>query len=612
MIDFSGNRRRLTALGVALALLAAHGSIRIMFNGTYLDEGNFLIRAWLYQTGKVMIYADGDNPLYVPLYFKVLGWLQAVTGPSIYWPRAMSLVFALLGTILAYRLGAKLGSPAGGVLAAFLLAAYPSFMFDFTTAVPLALVSTLWVAVGLLLAPGDYSPSTKALGAAGALLGFSFFTREQTLLIAPGFFAYVTAAYGLRRLAVLGLGSAATSLLVTALYWPGIRKPLGGLVRGGSPNVRVEGAANVFDTTWGNTIWTGVWFFWTHHFFIVLAFGAALVFVGVREFRTGAIRGALRAEGFGGWLRGRDGYIAFLVALFFGYFLAVLWFPRNYCPTCVVPYFNYGAFILMALCGIGVTTMVRGAEHSGRGRVVLLLVLLVVMANFQKNHRYLLDGGSFLASLTGPYRSPVKHIYETADMLKRMTEPTDRIFHLASDLHYSLYMAERVPYRPLINQVWSATRNVKDLEGFKKDGFGWTREMAEEWLASDATVAILQPSMMGWFAQDMPGFVPTLEGILKTQYWMTGRMSAYPSDILIFKRKFPGEIGASPVERRRAAELAVKAHAYEAGIAADLDAVTRGTSITTTTSLGRISVIPCNQDTGALRCSMILMQVIEP
>jgi 4-amino-4-deoxy-L-arabinose transferase-like glycosyltransferase len=188
---------------VAAIWLAFAGGLALRLAFALLEPRTHLVgdeRAWV-EFGRNWVGGVGFNPLrsqllfYPPLYPYVLGAVDAFLGGL----AAVKLVQILAGALLVPAVGLagiRLFGPRAAVLAAFMVAFYPVFVWYSVHywSEPLFMV-LLWWSIERLLHADAEGRGAGAL-AAGLLLGLAALTRETALYFAP--FAAVWLGVGRR------------------------------------------------------------------------------------------------------------------------------------------------------------------------------------------------------------------------------------------------------------------------------------------------------------------------------------------------------------------------------------------------------------------------------
>jgi hypothetical protein len=132
-----------TLVAVVAAWLLWTG-FAIATQGTWLDETNYIVRAWWYISGLEAPYSETDATRYVPLYFFALGFWQSLFGHDVITSRLLSVFLTGINICLLAALIRRLrGSLWAVAFAALIFAFSEEGTFYFSSATPYALVVLL-------------------------------------------------------------------------------------------------------------------------------------------------------------------------------------------------------------------------------------------------------------------------------------------------------------------------------------------------------------------------------------------------------------------------------------------------------------------------------------
>lgn len=134
------NRRFSTAgVGVLLAVLACWIALSIravLWQGTWADETDYIVKSWWYVSGAVKPYTAEDATWYQPLFFYALGAWQWIFGHGVVTARSFSLVVTGINIVLLATLLRRLGCtvwPITFAIVAFALSEDSIFYFNSAT-----------------------------------------------------------------------------------------------------------------------------------------------------------------------------------------------------------------------------------------------------------------------------------------------------------------------------------------------------------------------------------------------------------------------------------------------------------------------------------------------
>lgn len=129
-----------TLVAVVAAWLVWAGFAAIT-QGTWLDETNYIVRAWWYVSGLEAPYGETDAVRYVPLHFLALGFWQSLFGHDVITSRLWSVVLTGFNIFLLIALIRRLGGVWWAAAFAVLIFVFSEeSTFYFSSATPYALV----------------------------------------------------------------------------------------------------------------------------------------------------------------------------------------------------------------------------------------------------------------------------------------------------------------------------------------------------------------------------------------------------------------------------------------------------------------------------------------
>lgn len=129
-----------TLIAVAAVWLVWTG-FAVTTQGTWLDETNYIVRAWWYISGLEAPYGETDATRYVPLHFLALGFWQSLFGHGVITSRLWSVFLTGINICLLATLIRRLRGTWWAVAFAVLIFAFSEeSTFYFSSATPYSLV----------------------------------------------------------------------------------------------------------------------------------------------------------------------------------------------------------------------------------------------------------------------------------------------------------------------------------------------------------------------------------------------------------------------------------------------------------------------------------------
>src|SRR6201995_3679652 len=174
-----------TGIGVLLAVLVCWFVLSVTavrWQGSWLDETNYILKSWWYVSGTVKPYSAEDATWYQPLFFYALGSWQWIFGHGVISARTFSLVVTAINIGLVASLLHRLGCtvwPIAFAVVVFALNEDSIFYFNSATQFA-AFVCLQLVALHLLLQMNGNAGVTVAL-ALGAVLTMNYLLRINSV-----------------------------------------------------------------------------------------------------------------------------------------------------------------------------------------------------------------------------------------------------------------------------------------------------------------------------------------------------------------------------------------------------------------------------------------------
>ena len=186
-----------------------------------LDEGAYLLKGYLFATGKYFPFQDyGPWSNHMPFSFLIPGYIQVLFGPGLRTGRYFAILLGVLTLLGIWLLARRLGNRWWGVAAVWLLALNIPLIKTFSMMASQGLVACMFVWV-LALTLGRRRPIWQVMLGV-ALSGLMMMTRLNMTPVLPFLILYIFWEYGKK----VGLWSLIVGILVLgvghAIFWPGI------------------------------------------------------------------------------------------------------------------------------------------------------------------------------------------------------------------------------------------------------------------------------------------------------------------------------------------------------------------------------------------------------
>lgn len=211
----------LALLGGAVYFLRALQNVRT--RTSFLDEGLYQYKGWLYATGRAVPFADyAPWTNHMPLSYLIPGYVQRWFGPSLETGRYLSIAFTLLFLLGVWLIVRRWGGMwlATGAVWAFALNLASIKLYSM--GLPQAAVACMLVwALFLTL---DERRTTWQIAAAGVLTALMAMTRLNMGLVAPILLLYVWWQHGRRAAGWFVVSGVLVGGVLHLLFWPGILK----------------------------------------------------------------------------------------------------------------------------------------------------------------------------------------------------------------------------------------------------------------------------------------------------------------------------------------------------------------------------------------------------
>jgi hypothetical protein len=328
-----------------------------------LDEGAYLLKGFLFATGKFHPFDPGISTNKGPLAFLIPGYVQLLFGPGLRTGRYLAVFFGVmtvLGTwVAARRIGGK-WLAAGAV---WVFASSPMIIKIYSGGATQSTIACL-LAWSLALALGE-KRSLWQLMLSGFFAGLTMLVRQNMLPVLPLLALYAFWQHGWKALWLL-ISGAAVVAAIHIMYWPEILQlwqwvPL------------IQLPAQIVYSGGGSIIWTPE---------VYLDSRMLSVFQAVRFHfvaLVGSVASILLWPKLSAWKSRADFRVSlFLLVLFWGllYMHAMAAIGQDYCVYCFTPYiafFNVAGILLVV-----VSVKSWNWRPSFAVQILLIIGLLIV------------------------------------------------------------------------------------------------------------------------------------------------------------------------------------------------------------------------------------------
>jgi hypothetical protein len=206
------------AAGILYAIQAWYFS---RIQRSLLDEGNYLLKGYLFVTKQYTPYQDfGPWTNKMPLSFLIPGWIQQLFSPGLLTGRNYAFILSLLILIFSVIIGLRLGGKWGGALTAIIFACSPAPLKIYTKVLTEGLTATMLL-ISLIFILGENRPTWQLI-LGSFVAGLIPVTRINLLPVLPVILLYLWILYGWRKGILFALVSLVPFIGFHAFYWPGI------------------------------------------------------------------------------------------------------------------------------------------------------------------------------------------------------------------------------------------------------------------------------------------------------------------------------------------------------------------------------------------------------
>jgi len=469
---------------------------------TWVDEVTYIVKSLSYVTGRVTPYSAEDPTWYMPLYFYVLGWWQALIGPGLIESRVLNAGLGLISAALVFDITRRTtGNLTASALGTAVMLTMPAVTFYFATATPIAIVSALVLFSFWLVVMGPGRASLIRSLTLGLIFGALYFFRQNMILV----IATVAPLYvlGLRQsrllhclVIMLGLCSFAATLIYIfpdrlvsyALRLPVVTPLLSDLALFKDPLFDIEAntVGNVgLGLSLGNLSWQDIVDAFALPYAGLLLAVLMIILLAHKSLRILLIAPAT--------------FLILAVTHYIG--------SLDYCTTCILPYTAYFASIGAICAGLSAALIQDAAGKDELRRTVLpfLFVIVVVSLNQAASGFATRDEYRFYPSSQLKQVRPISEREETEQLAVffRQTIASDQKtlpIHDLVTIPYALFLADRKfpvqglnlrhSYRTLVPSLTEDER--KSLASILGSQGLWNDDIMDQWIANKFDVIVYQ------------------------------------------------------------------------------------------------------------------------
>lgn len=363
----------LTVAGFAAYVLEAIETART--KTSFLDEGLYVYKGWLFATGKYVPFQDyGLWTNHAVLSFLIPGYIQKWFGPGLDVARYFMIFLAILTLLGMWVFARRWGGRWWAAAAVWVIALNPAEVKVYTLALSEGLIAVM-LAWMLVLAVGIKRPLWQIMLGSG-LAGLMILTRENMIFVLPLLFLYLLWQYGWKT-GFLGLAS---GLLVFAIgtlwYWPdvlylwSVRLPLPAAAAEVLSEYQPPASAygqRVIEIEAANLYRTFLYFWLTfrlHFVTLVSAVAVWLLWPAPTKLRlTGRVRAAI--------------FLSVLLLVLLGAHMQAS-LGGDFCVSCILLYVGYFDFVGFLLLAVAYRFLVKELSPFRRTLILVLVAIAII------------------------------------------------------------------------------------------------------------------------------------------------------------------------------------------------------------------------------------------
>jgi hypothetical protein len=331
-----------TADVVALIGLAVYIVQSIVFAHTTvsnLDEGAYLLKGFLFATGKYHPFDPGISTNKGPLSFLIPGYVQLLFGPGLRTGRYLAVFFGVMAVVGTWVAARRIGNKWLAMGTVWVFALSPMVIKIYSGGATQSTIACL-LAWSLALSLGEKRPLWQLM-LSGFFAGLTMLVRQNMLPVLPLLALYAFWQHGWKSIGLF-LPGLAVVVAVHIIYWPEILQLWGWV-----PLIQLP--AQTVYSGGGSIIWTPE---------VYLDSRLVSVFQAIRFHfiaLVGSIVSLLLWPKISAWKSRADFRMSlFLLILFWGllYMHAMAAIGQDYCVYCFTPYiafFNVAGILLLVI-----------------------------------------------------------------------------------------------------------------------------------------------------------------------------------------------------------------------------------------------------------------------
>jgi len=367
------------AIYIAQSIVFAHTTV------SNLDEGAYLLKGFLFATGKYHPFDPGISTNKGPLSFLIPGYVQLIFGPGLRTGRYLAVFFGVMAVIGTWVAARRIGNKWLAVGAVWVFATSPMVIKIYSGGATQSTIACL-LAWSLALSLGEKRPLWQLM-LSGFFAGLTMLVRQNMLPVLPLLALYALWQHGWKSIGLFLSGFAVVAV-VHIIYWPEILQLWYWL-----PLIKLP--ADTVYSGGGSIIWTPE---------VYLDSRLISVFQAVRFHYiplVGSIVSLLLWPKIRDWKSRADFRMSlFLLILFWGllYMHAMAAIGQDYCVYCFTPYIAFFNVVGILLLVVSVKSL--NWRPSIAVQILLIIGLLVVFGGM--GFSAFEDIGNFLINLPVP------------------------------------------------------------------------------------------------------------------------------------------------------------------------------------------------------------------